>query len=249
LKTFFGTDNVSFTLDSEDGSVPNRSFTSFTQAADESAVSRLYGGIHFKFDNDDGLVAGRSIGGLVARQLFQAVAIESGSSLQGSTLVVSGSSRSDNISVLKQGKRILVLGAGATQRYWLTQISSIVIDAHAGNDRVYVDPLLTAGVTIRGGVGNDVLFGAGGSDFIDGGAGNDFLFGMAGNDMLFGGDGNDYLYGGRGNDSLKGGAGDDWLFGELGNDTLDGEAGNDWLFGGAGEDLFTDVLGRNKKRR
>jgi hypothetical protein len=39
-----------------------RSFDSFDEAAEEAAVSRLYGGIHFTFDNDDGLASGRCIG-------------------------------------------------------------------------------------------------------------------------------------------------------------------------------------------
>jgi membrane-associated phospholipid phosphatase len=39
-----------------------RSFSSFDEAAAEAAVSRLYGGIHFSFDNHDGLAAGRCIG-------------------------------------------------------------------------------------------------------------------------------------------------------------------------------------------
>jgi membrane-associated phospholipid phosphatase len=39
-----------------------RSFSSFDEAAAEAAVSRLYGGIHFAFDNHDGLAAGQCIG-------------------------------------------------------------------------------------------------------------------------------------------------------------------------------------------
>jgi PAP2 superfamily len=39
-----------------------RSFNSFDEAAEEAAVSRLYGGIHFSFDNNDGLESGRCIG-------------------------------------------------------------------------------------------------------------------------------------------------------------------------------------------
>jgi hypothetical protein len=39
-----------------------RSFTSFEQAAEEAANSRLWGGIHYKFDNDDGLATGRAVG-------------------------------------------------------------------------------------------------------------------------------------------------------------------------------------------
>lgn len=40
----------------------SRGFNSFEQAAEEAANSRLWGGIHFKFDNDDGLVTGRAVG-------------------------------------------------------------------------------------------------------------------------------------------------------------------------------------------
>jgi hypothetical protein len=39
-----------------------RSFSSFDEAALEAAVSRLYGGIHFAFDNQEGLAAGHCIG-------------------------------------------------------------------------------------------------------------------------------------------------------------------------------------------
>ena len=39
-----------------------RAFSSFDEAAKEAAVSRLYGGIHFPFDNDDGLASGRCVG-------------------------------------------------------------------------------------------------------------------------------------------------------------------------------------------
>ena len=40
---------------------PSRSFTSFTQAAQEAAVSRLYGGIHYEFDNKYGYDCGQAI--------------------------------------------------------------------------------------------------------------------------------------------------------------------------------------------
>ena len=39
-----------------------RSFSSFDEAAAEAAVSRLYGGIHYAFDNDDGRSSGRCVG-------------------------------------------------------------------------------------------------------------------------------------------------------------------------------------------
>ncbi len=39
-----------------------RRFASFDQAAEEVADSRLWGGIHYKFDNDNGLATGRAVG-------------------------------------------------------------------------------------------------------------------------------------------------------------------------------------------
>ena len=39
-------------------------------AAREAALSRLYGGIHFRSDNDEGLAAGRRIGQRVAARAF-----------------------------------------------------------------------------------------------------------------------------------------------------------------------------------
>ena len=43
-----------------------RRFQSFTQAAEEAGQSRIYGGIHFQFDNTAGESAGKSIGTLVS---------------------------------------------------------------------------------------------------------------------------------------------------------------------------------------
>ena len=39
-----------------------RSFTSFSQAAEEAGQSRIYGGIHWQFDNQAGLASGRALG-------------------------------------------------------------------------------------------------------------------------------------------------------------------------------------------
>ncbi len=44
-----------------------RSFSSFNQAAQEAAISRLYGGIHYEFDNEEGLRCGILIADNVAR--------------------------------------------------------------------------------------------------------------------------------------------------------------------------------------
>ncbi len=50
-----------------------RSFTSFDAAADEAGISRIYGGIHFSFDNTAGLASGHSIGQLVVNSALQAL--------------------------------------------------------------------------------------------------------------------------------------------------------------------------------
>ncbi len=40
----------------------DRSFGSFQEAGEEAAVSRLFGGIHYRFGNEEGLTSGRCIG-------------------------------------------------------------------------------------------------------------------------------------------------------------------------------------------
>jgi PAP2 superfamily len=50
----------------ERGLAPRR-FGSFLEAADEAAVSRLYGGIHFRAAIENGLAQGRRIGRAVSR--------------------------------------------------------------------------------------------------------------------------------------------------------------------------------------
>jgi hypothetical protein len=46
-----------------------RSFGSFDEAAEEAARSRLYGGIHYSFDNDHGLAQGRCIGQVIVDRI------------------------------------------------------------------------------------------------------------------------------------------------------------------------------------
>ncbi len=63
-------DNTSFTDTSllEFG-IANREIKSFRQAAGEAAMSRLYGGIHYRFDNEEGNKAGKKIGEIVVQKL------------------------------------------------------------------------------------------------------------------------------------------------------------------------------------
>jgi len=65
LTDIFGIKSFTDTTHTDHGLVPPqepRTFGSFDEAGAEAAVSRLYGGIHFVFDNDDGLASGQCIG-------------------------------------------------------------------------------------------------------------------------------------------------------------------------------------------
>lgn len=69
LTDMFG-DNVAFTDSTElRFGLPARSFASFRQAAEEAAISRLYGGIHFRDAIEEGLEQGREIGRLVVERV------------------------------------------------------------------------------------------------------------------------------------------------------------------------------------
>jgi membrane-associated phospholipid phosphatase len=65
LTDLFGRKRFTDTTHADHGLVPPqepRTFDSFEEAAAEAAVSRLYGGIHFAFDNDHGLASGQCMG-------------------------------------------------------------------------------------------------------------------------------------------------------------------------------------------
>jgi|CXWL01.1.fsa_nt_gi hypothetical protein len=64
LTSLFGA-NVAFTTESLGLPGVQRSFTSFEQAAQEAGKSRIYGGIHFEFSNQDGLTAGKALADFV----------------------------------------------------------------------------------------------------------------------------------------------------------------------------------------
>ena len=72
LAGVLGTDQVAFTVTSGPPFANiKRSFPSFSQAARESADSRVYAGIHFRSACEDGLVLGRKIGQRVVASYLQ----------------------------------------------------------------------------------------------------------------------------------------------------------------------------------
>lgn len=72
LARFYGSDQIAFTTGSDFLPGVTREFISFSAAANEAAVSRLYGGIHFRFSNEDGLRGGIEIGDWTFTHYMQA---------------------------------------------------------------------------------------------------------------------------------------------------------------------------------
>jgi hypothetical protein len=82
LKLVFGTDDIAFTACSTtlpagstcaDPTPVLRSYTSFSQAADENALSRIYVGIHFRKAVEDGVKHGQSIAAYAVHRFLKPV--------------------------------------------------------------------------------------------------------------------------------------------------------------------------------
>ncbi len=89
----------------------------------------------------------------------------------------------------------------------------------------------TYGQGMDGGIGNDILWGNAGSEFMLGGEGNDSIKGYGGNDRIDGGNGNDFIYAGAGTNTVFGGNGnDEFLIDSLADMTTIGDvSGTDTL--------------------
>ncbi|MFN5909393.1 MAG: phosphatase PAP2 family protein, partial [Planctomyces sp.] len=216
LTGFFGTDTIAFTLPSEVNGVASRSFTSLSAAAAEAGRSRVFGGIHFEFDNVAGQTSGRQIANLALKTLLpmQSRVVNTNGELR-----ISGTVGDDTITIDASAATISVY---VNQKLsWSGQrsaVSSLTIDSGNGDDRISVSTTLILNSWISGGNGDDRIYGGSGSDEIHGGSGRDFLCGRDGDDRIFGGLGDDRLDGGTGRDRLNGGAGRDLL---VGSRTLD----------------------------
>lgn len=86
---------------------------------------------------------------------------------------------------------------------------------------------------------NDVIFGTAENDrALEGRANDDHLYGGLGNDVISGLGGRDYLEGNAGDDEIYGGSENDILLGQQGKDFLDGGTGADRMSGGTGDDTY-----------
>ncbi len=218
LKGFFKKDNVHFVLPSETAGVANRTFSSFSQAAAESGVSRIYAGIHYSFDNVAGLEAGNKLGNYVVRNFLKYDAGTATAAVVSGELFVNGTSRAETIQIASRSGGFIVTSNGRLLgRFSQSLVTHITVDAGDGNDVVNL-----TNVNIRSN--------------IYGGRGNDVLIGGKANDRIWGEEGWDVLIGRAGSDTLDGGAGRNLLFGGIGDDTLTGFRHLDHLFGGPGLD-------------
>ena len=71
LANFFGTDNISFSLTSEDVKGETHSFTSFSAAATEAENSVVWSGNHFRFDVTAGAAQGREVAQFIDQKDFK----------------------------------------------------------------------------------------------------------------------------------------------------------------------------------
>ncbi|MGW3891065.1 carbohydrate binding domain-containing protein [Micromonospora chokoriensis] len=73
MKGFFGTDAIAFDATTDDPHAQGvvRRMTGFDHAAEENALSRIYLGVHYRFDADAGLATGRSVGAYVYANLLR----------------------------------------------------------------------------------------------------------------------------------------------------------------------------------
>jgi hypothetical protein len=71
LASFYGTDDVHFVTSTDDLPGVTRAFDSFSDAAAEAGMSRIYGGIHWSFDNTAAQPAGAAIAQYVVHHILQ----------------------------------------------------------------------------------------------------------------------------------------------------------------------------------
>ena len=86
LKNFFGTDDIAFETSTESPFLPDdytRSFLTFTDAAEEAGMSRIYGGIHWMSDNLDGALLGADVANNVYNNFLLPVPEPGGAVLAG----------------------------------------------------------------------------------------------------------------------------------------------------------------------
>ncbi|WP_426956826.1 beta strand repeat-containing protein [Muricoccus radiodurans] len=141
---------------------------------------------------------------------------------QADSVSVIGTAGADIVTLSSSGTAVSVLGLAASVQVTGLEaaLDRITVELGAGNDVLNASGVVAgvAGLTIQGGLGNDLVIGS------------------AGSDLVFGGDGNDTALLGAGNDTFVWNPGDD-------NDVVEGQAGFDTLlFNGANVSETVDIF-------
>ena len=167
----------------EAGATPDETVTlqwdSFTEAADEAGLSRLFGGIHFEEGDLNGRELGREVGDAVLEQ---------------SQFYINGGDIHSDVEECIQ--------YGATDpNVLIGRETDDAIDGLEGSDVLYG---LGGNDLLHGNAGTDIIQGNDGDDSLYGDRGDDFLDGNIGSDDLLSGEGNDRIMVrvGQGGDSL-----------------------------------------------
>jgi membrane-associated phospholipid phosphatase len=82
LATFFGSDAVAFSFSSDSLPGVTRSFASFSATAQECSDSRVYAGIHWRFDVQAGQAVGKEVGDYVATHFLLQIPSDDGEATQ-----------------------------------------------------------------------------------------------------------------------------------------------------------------------
>lgn len=142
---------------------------------------------------------------------------------QTDTVIVEGTAGNDNVEVTGSGASFTVTGLSAVVTTTGSEGAKdqLVIKGLGGDDTL-------SAATLSAGVVSNLTS--------DGGVGNDIIRGSQGVDFLFGGDGNDFIDGNQGADSASLGAGNDtfqWDPGDA-SDKVEGDGGSDkMIFNGS----------------
>src|SRR5687768_6165047 len=163
---------------------------------------------------------------LEARRLMSAITLGNG------VLTLTGDANvSNSLTVEYVASNNQIHAAIGASHYFVPRglVSSVRVYGSTQNDRVYINPAISAPSSIQTYGGTDSVNGGNGADTIDLGSGSDAAHGWGGNDTILGGDGNDVIYGDDGNDRVDGGND---------NDRLSGGNNDDIVLGGAGDDIL-----------
>jgi hypothetical protein len=147
LGLFFGRDDVGFTIGSDGLPGEQRSFASFSQASEEAGQSRIYGGIHWQYDNQQGLSSGRALAEHVFFNFLRPVNGPSSCVAGPTTLcLAAGRFRVETrwrTAFSTSGPGQAIADSADAGRFWFfdqdnTEVVVKVLDACAGNDRFWV---------------------------------------------------------------------------------------------------------------